>query len=108
MNLNRLQSTLMSSARRNPPSDSVPYGFEARVMARVRGTVDVSVVDVLADWTRGFWRAAVSSVGVFGVALALHVSQPASSPDWADSMESFSADLDAASVAQGDSTTDLW
>ncbi len=106
MNLNQLQSTLMASARRNPPSDSVPFGFETRVMARVRDAS--AAVDLLADWTRGFWRAAVSSVGVFAVALAVHVSQPASSPDWADSMETFSADLDAASVAQGDSSMDLW
>jgi hypothetical protein len=98
MNLDQLKTSLISAARQQAPSDSVPLGFEHRVMSRVRakaaGGVEAAA-DQLAEWTQGFWRAAVSSVGLCVLALAFHVSVPAPTQDWADSMEVLSADLDS-------------
>ena len=98
MNLDSLKTSLISAARQQAPSDSVPLGFEHRVMSRVRakaaGGVEAAA-DQLAEWTQGFWRAAVSSVGLCALAVAFHVSVPAPTQDWADSMEVLSADLDS-------------
>ncbi len=101
MNLDALKTRLIEAARTAAPSDVVPHGFESRVMWRVRAAAAgaSSAGDLLGEWTRGFWRAAVSSVGVCGLAFALHVSLPAPAVDWSDSMEMLSADLDTASPA---------
>ena len=61
MNLDRLNQKLIAAARRNAPSDHVPYAFEKRIMARLAA---VPVPDSLALWARAFWRAAVPCVAV--------------------------------------------
>ena len=109
MNLEALKARLMEAARAATPSDAVPYGFETRVMSRVRAAAAgaTSAGDLLTEWTQGFWRAAVSSVGVCVVAFAVNVSLPAPSSDWADSMDVLSADLDSASPAGADVVPEL-
>lgn len=64
MNLSELQTKLLAAARKNAPSDRVPYAFEKRIMARLSKPV---VIDVWALWGRGLWRAA--AVCVVGMAL---------------------------------------
>jgi len=51
-----LHKKLMAAARAARPSDHVPYAFEKRIMARLRGN---ATLDALGHWTRALWRAAV-------------------------------------------------
>ena len=59
MNLAQLQQKLMAAARQSPLSDQVPYAFEQRVMARLKGSLPE---DALAWWARALWRGAASCV----------------------------------------------
>jgi hypothetical protein len=54
-----LQRKLIAAARQNAPSESVPYAFEKRVMARLAG---IPAVDAWAVWAAALWRAAVPCV----------------------------------------------
>ena len=56
MDLNALYSKLILAARRNPPSDAVPYAFERRIMARLAPRL---CVDLWAVWSRNLWRSAL-------------------------------------------------
>lgn len=55
MNLVELQRKLLAVARRNSPSDRVPFAFEKRIMARL---AVVPVLDISALWARALLRAA--------------------------------------------------
>lgn len=61
MNLEALQTKLISAAKANPPSDKAPYCFEKRVMANIRNMTPVSV---WALWAQPLWRAALSCVAI--------------------------------------------
>jgi hypothetical protein len=61
MNLTELQRKLLATARSNPPSETVPYAFHTRVMARLR---EQAVPDGLALWASGLWRAAVPCLAI--------------------------------------------
>src|SRR5690242_7364312 len=61
MNLEALQTKLMSVAKANPPSQNVPYCFEKRVMTNLRGH---SPMNVWALWGQPMWRAALSCIAV--------------------------------------------
>ncbi|MCF7765283.1 MAG: hypothetical protein K9N62_16575 [Verrucomicrobia bacterium] len=56
-----LQNTIIAAAKKAAPSDRVPFAFEKRVMARIRG---LSGVDVWAVWSRLLWRAAGPCVAI--------------------------------------------
>src|SRR6478736_1348605 len=60
MDLKRFEHNLFAAARVLPPSDSVPYAFEKRVMAGLNG----SCPDEWANWSRLLWRAAAPCVGL--------------------------------------------
>ena len=61
MNLTELQRKLLDAARSHTPSDSVPYAFQTRVMARLRG---VAAPDGWALWAGALWRATVPCVAI--------------------------------------------
>ncbi len=61
MSVDALHQKLIAAARANPPSDSVPYAFEKRIMARLMG---LPVEDPRLLWGRALWRAAAACVGV--------------------------------------------
>jgi hypothetical protein len=61
MNLNELQRKLLAAGRSNPPGDTVPYGFQTRVMARLRSR---ALPDGWTGWGRGLWQAAVPCLGI--------------------------------------------
>jgi len=63
MNLQQLQTKLISVARKNTPGADVPYAFEKRIMARLAS----SVADVWEFWAKALWRAATACV----IAMAL-------------------------------------
>jgi hypothetical protein len=58
MNLQQLQAKLLAAARRNPPSDQVPFAFEKRIMARLAKPI----VDAWSLWGKALWRAAAACV----------------------------------------------
>lgn len=66
MDYEKLRCQLLEAARRNPPSERVPYAFERRVMAQLPSWVRPDASG-LAFWTRGFWRAALSGVAAAAI-----------------------------------------
>ena len=78
MNVNELHAKLIAVARKNPPSEQVPYAFEKRIMARLSGQ---TAVDSCGHWGRALWRSAMCCVAfmlVMGV--GFHFLPP-SNPD---------------------------
>lgn len=61
MNLTELERKLLAAARTNAPSDTVPYAFQTRVMARLRSA---GVPDGWALWAGALWRASVPCVAI--------------------------------------------
>lgn len=79
MNLIELEKKLFAAARRAPPRDGVPYGFEQRIMARLSAR---PALDLWAVWARGLWRAAAPCVGVMLLLVGWTVLTPGQSlPD---------------------------
>jgi hypothetical protein len=58
MNLQKLQLKLLAAARKNPPSDRVPFAFEKRIMAHLAKPI----VDAWIFWERALLRAAAACV----------------------------------------------
>jgi hypothetical protein len=56
MELDKLQQKLIAVARKDIPSDHVPYAFEKRIMAQL---ATAGVPDGWILWSRALWRAAV-------------------------------------------------
>ena len=61
MDLSELEKKLLSAARRNPPSEEVPYAFEKKVMANL---TTLPKFDEWAWWGRALWRGAAACVVV--------------------------------------------
>jgi hypothetical protein len=61
MNLDSLQTKLISAAKANPPAQNVPYCFEKRIMANIRAQTPVTV---WALWAQPLWRAAFSCIAI--------------------------------------------
>jgi hypothetical protein len=92
MNLNKLHAKLIAVARKDAPSDHVPYAFEKRVMNRL---APLAPPTPWALWGGPLWRAAVSCMAITvlcGVwSFALHRQH--------DSPEAFSQAFEAAVFA---------
>ncbi|MBX3733340.1 MAG: hypothetical protein KF791_12185 [Verrucomicrobiae bacterium] len=63
MNVERLRQSLLSAARRNPPSGAVPYAFEQRVMACLRPGGAVRP-DPGSSLVLGLWKASIPAMAV--------------------------------------------
>ena len=61
MNLVDLNEKLMAAARANPPGDAVPFGFEQRVMARLRAR---ALPDLSSLWSAALWWAAAPCTAI--------------------------------------------
>lgn len=61
MNLNELNQKLIAAARRDAPSDRVPYAFEKRIMARLASR---PALDTLALWSQSLFRAATACAAI--------------------------------------------
>lgn len=61
MKQNELQAKLIAAAKSNPPSTSVPYAFEKRIMSRLAG---VPAPDIWALWSGALLRAALACVAI--------------------------------------------
>src|ERR1043166_3595832 len=85
MNLEQLQRKILVIARRNAPSDRVPYAFEQRIMARISS----GAVKCESIWIHALRRAAASCVVVAALCSAWSFS-PLGQPAARDSAEDFS------------------
>jgi hypothetical protein len=101
MNLTDLQRKLLAAARANPPTDTVPYAFEKRILARL---AEAPVLDTWALWNRVLWRAAAPCVAL---CLTLSVWSYFAGSD-ATSPEVLAADLESAVLAPFDDLGDSW
>ena len=101
MNLNELHNKLITAARCNPPADTVPYGFETRIMARLAGR---PCIDPWALWATALWRAAVPCLAVTFIlcAWAWISPHPAHAP------ETLASDMDNTVFAALDNPGDAW
>ena len=61
MDIKELYQKLMNAARSLAADNRAPHTFEKRVMARLRS---LPQVDLARLWSRGMWRAAMSSAVV--------------------------------------------
>jgi hypothetical protein len=96
MNLADLHTKLIAAARANPPADQVPYAFEKRVMARLRGGI---VEDAWALWGRALWRSAFACLAL-AIGLSVWSLQSSSEVDH---------DLESAMVSAADQlVVDSW
>ena len=96
MNLANLHKKLIAAARANPPGDQVPYAFEKRVLANLRGA---EVEDSWALWGRALWRSAFACLVV---AIGLSVWSFQSNPE-------LDTDLESAMVSAADQeVVDAW
>ena len=77
MNLIELNKKLLAAARRNPPSDRVPYAFEKRIMAQLAAQ---PLLDTWAFLVRGFWRAAAPCITITVLLGAWAVFTPIDNP----------------------------
>ncbi|MDQ6631813.1 MAG: hypothetical protein M3Y82_08645 [Verrucomicrobiota bacterium] len=92
MNLNELEKKLLAAARKNPPSDQVPYAFEKRILAHLTKPA----ADLWHLWGKSLSRAAASCVALM---LLLGVWSGRSIDS---SLEDLSQDLDNAVFAAVD------
>jgi len=76
MNIELLQEKLLRAARAHAPSESVPYAFEKRVLARIQS---VSIVDSLTLWVRALWRAAIPCCAIVVLLFAWGVASSSES-----------------------------
>lgn len=102
MNLAELQKKLIAAARLRPADERVPYAFEKRVMALVAARKGA---DLLAAWTRGLWRAAISCLVVALACGALSWFTPASTDN--SISKDLSQDFENALLASADQSSNF-
>lgn len=61
MKLDQLNQKLIAAARRNPPSDHVPYAFEKRIMAHLARSPKA---DTLGFWAQALFRSAIATSAI--------------------------------------------
>ena len=89
---------IIKLARTFPSDERVPYAFEKRIMAQLRGT---PVADLWTNWSGTMWRAAFSCLVVSAlVGAAVTFSDPSRA-------ELFASDLERTVLAPVD-VDDSW
>ncbi len=101
MNLNELSKKLIAAARSHPPSDTVPYGFETRIMARLRA---LPPSDPWAAWAAVLWRAAIPCLAITFFLCAWTLMSSPRPP----ATDSLTVDLDKTVFAALDNPGDAW
>ncbi len=101
VDIDQLQRKLMTAARSHPPSDSVPYAFEQRVMARLRAA---QASGAGRAWAAVFWRAAAPG-GIIAILLGLWTLTSTSGGNRTDSLD---ADLETTLCAAMDRSPESW
>jgi anti-sigma-K factor RskA len=99
MNPESLRHKLIACARTQIPSDSVPYAFERRVMARL--TTASSVHDAWNLWGVALWRAVAPCLAITLLVAASALALGSPSDDSSEPLESLLlADL-TTQIAEG-------
>lgn len=101
MNLPELHEKLITAARATAPDERVPYAFEKRVTALIRGRVAERNMD---SWVRGLWRAALSCVAIAAMCGAWALFSPAKTRATTEDISQNFENTLLASVDQGDTT----
>jgi len=101
MNLADLHQKLIAVARGNPPSDSVPYAFAKRIMARLPAR---PALDHWAFWARALWCAAAPCVAV---TLLLTVWASSSKPAAGNASPDLAQQIDTTMLAAVDQDSDF-
>jgi hypothetical protein len=102
MNQAELHRKLMTAARRNPPSERVPFAFEKRVLARLRAC---PMADHWALWSQALWRAAAPCVAIMLLLAARWWFSPAGATPANDLSQDFTNTVLAA--AESEQSVDL-
>jgi len=100
MNLENLRTKLIAAARRNPPSESVPYAFEKRIMARLRNQ---PMEDAWSLWASGLWKGAAACAAITALSIVLSVW---ALPPLTDPREE--APFETVVLAGADQLTETW
>lgn len=79
MKLDQIIEKLLSTARKDQPSDRVPYAFEKRIMAQIADLP--AVEDVWAAWSRLLWRAVAPCTAVAALTVVAWLSFSPAQPD---------------------------
>jgi hypothetical protein len=77
MNIADLHRKLISAAKANPPSNNVPYAFEKRIMAGLKGR---PTLDQWGLWAGALWRATVPCVAITVLLSAWSFFTPSAKP----------------------------
>jgi hypothetical protein len=99
MNVVDLEKKLLSVARRDRPSDKVPYAFEKRIMALLS---PLPTPDCWGLWAGALWRAAVPCLALMAL-LAVWSLAPHSP---ASNSENLSQEMDNTVLVAIDSTAE--
>jgi hypothetical protein len=99
MNVVDLEKKLIQAARREKPSDKVPYAFEKRIMAFLE---PLPTPDCWGLWAGALWRAAVPCL-ILVLVLTVWSIAPAGNPS---SSSNLSQDMDNTVLAAIDQTAD--
>ena len=101
MNLEALQKKLIAAAKATPPHDSVPYAFEKRITARLKGQ---AVMDEWGLWAGPLWRAAVPCVAIMLALSAWSFYPPKAAPT------DFSQEIENTVLAavEPDQSSEIW
>jgi hypothetical protein len=86
MNVDDLQKQLFAAAKTIKPSQDVPFGFEHRVIARIKS---MAAPDNYAAWARALWRAAGPCVAVALILAVLSFFTGASNSPASDLSQDF-------------------
>ena len=81
MKLDQIIEKLLSTARKDQPSDRVPYAFQKRIMAQIADLP--AVEDVWATWSRLLWRAVAPCSAVAVLTAVTWLSFSPAQPDLA-------------------------
>ena len=81
MKLDQIIKKLLSTARKNQPSDRVPYAFEKRIMAQIADLP--AAEDIWAAWSRLLWRAVAPCSAVAALTVVAWLSFSPAQPDLA-------------------------
>ena len=86
MNLFELETKLFAAARAARVNDGVPYAFEKRILARIRG---LTPRDPWTVWSRALWRATAPCVFIMLLLAAWSWLAPATIPASGDLSQDF-------------------
>lgn len=82
MNHEHLRQRLIGAARAQTPPDTVPLGFERRVLAGIQAAAPTPIS---ADWATGLWRFAIPCLVLICVTSLLQLQYPSVVERWIES-----------------------